>query len=162
MIPFSSIEYELKENPDKVLSRLKWAVEEVELSWLDDLNEWNTGPSTHKDWIGEINDKDLNFKLKEPGSLFKRKINVMLKGNLELRASTTSVKIKLGLDNISFTWILMIYLMTALVISVFLINEEFNSYFALVSFLVAFPGFGTYLLTRRMKRAENKLDKLFK
>jgi hypothetical protein len=162
MVPLTTLEYELDENLDKVLSRLKWAVEEVELNWLDDLNKWNTGPATHKDWIGEINKKSLNFKLKEPGSLFKQKIKVMLKGNLELRASTTNVKIKLGLDNISFIWILMVYIISALSISDVFTNDEFNSYLALGIFLLAFPILGTYLLTRRMKRAERKLDKLFR
>jgi hypothetical protein len=54
MIPLTFLEYELPEQPDKVLNRLKWAVEEVETSWLDNFNNWKTTPATHKNWIGEI------------------------------------------------------------------------------------------------------------
>lgn len=160
MIPLTSLEYELDEKPDKTLSRLKWAVEEVESSWLDNMN-WSTTPATHKDWIGEIDKRNLEFSLEEPGSFFKRKFNVVLKGNLELRASTTNVKIKLGLENFSFLWIFIIYLMAALMISDAFTNEEFDSHFYLGFFLVAYPVLGTILINRRMKKAEKKLDVLF-
>lgn len=162
MIPLTSIEYELKERPDKVLSRLNWAVEEVELSWIDDLNKWNSGPSTDKDWIGEINERDYNFILKEPGSLLQQKIKVILKGQLEFRSTSTCVKINLGLTNASFTWILMVYILTAMMISELFMNEGANSYGMIIIFLIAFPVFGTFMIVRRMKRAEKNLDKLFK
>lgn len=86
MIPLTFLEYELNEQPDKILSRLKWAVEEVEFSWLNNFNNWKSTSETHKNWIGEINRKNLNFSLEEPGPFFKRKFNVVLKGKLELKA----------------------------------------------------------------------------
>ena len=161
MIPLTFLEYELAEQPDKILNRLKWSVEEVETSWLDNFNNWKTSPATHKPWIGEIDHKNLKFSLEEPGPFFKRRFNVVLKGHLELRASTTNVRIKLGLENFSFLWIFMLYLGGVLFITDAFTNEEFNSYFTLVFFLIAYPILGTYLIRRRMKRAEQKLDQVF-
>ena len=161
MIPLTLLEYELDEQPERVLSRLKWAVEEVEYSWLDNLNNWKPTPATHKDWVGEIDIRNLEFYLEEPGHLFKRKFNVTLEGKFEIRSSSTNVHIKLGLDNFSFLSIVALYAIGVLSIADAFSNEEFNSYFSLLFFLVGFPLFGTLLIIRRMKRAENKLDKLF-
>jgi hypothetical protein len=161
MIPLTFLEYELSDQPDKIFNRLKWSVEEVETSWLDNFNNWKTSPETHKPWIGEIDHRSMKFSLEEPGSIFKRRFNVVLKGKLESRASTTNVRIKLGLDNFSFLWIFMLYLGGVLIITDAFTNEEFNSYFALVFFLIAYPIMGTFLIMRRMKRAEQKLDQVF-
>lgn len=161
MISLTTIEYDLDEQVDKTLSRLKWAVEEVEPSWLDIMN-WSTAPATRKDWIGGIDKEELKFSIQEPGSLFKPRFNVVLKGRMESRASKTSVKVKLGLQTFAFIFIFMIYIFTSLIIYDAFEDEKFNSFFPLIFFLVACPILETYLITRRMKRAEKKLDKLFR
>ena len=160
MITLTSLEYELNEKPENVFSRLKWRVEQVESSWQDYMN-WSTTPATHKDWIGEIDERNLSFSMEEAGSFFKRKFNVVIKGDLEIRDSTLNVNIRLGLDNLSFLWIVMIYLGAGLFISDAFTNNEFDSYFSLVFFLLAYPILGTFLISRRMKSAEKKLDIIF-
>ena len=161
MIPLSFLEYELAEQPDKTLNRLKWSVEEIEISWLDKLNNWKASPTTHKPWIGEIDYENLKFSLEESGTLLKRRFNVVLTGKIESRASSTNVKIKLGLDNFSFLLIAILYLGGVLFIADSFTNEEFNSYFSLFFFLIAYPMLGTFLIRRRMKSAEKKLDQVF-
>jgi hypothetical protein len=161
MIPLVFLEYELPETPDNVLNQLKWSVEEVEVSWLDNFANWKTKPDTHKNWTGEIDRQNLRFSLEESGPLFNQRLNVVLKGKLELRASSTNLKIKVGLDNFSSIWIFMLYLGGILFLSDAFTNKEFDSYFSLFFFLIAYPLLGTFLIRKRMKRTELKLDQLF-
>lgn len=161
MITLTFLEYELTEKPADIFNRLKWSVEQVEVSWFDKLNNWSTSPATHKDWVGQINQKNLSFSLEEPASFFKRNFIVIVDGSVELKASTTNVKINVGLNNFSFLWICLLYLGSALFIVEAFINREIDSYFCLIFFLLAFPILGTVLVYRRIKRAEMKLDLLF-
>jgi hypothetical protein len=161
MITLTSLEYELKETPVEVLSRLNWSVEEIETSWWQDLNNLNVPHATQKDWIGQIDQRNLAFSIQEPGSIIKRKLNVVVKGRFSQKAASTNVHVRLGLDNFTFILIVMIYLATALNISEVFTNEEFNDYFSLGFFLISLPILGTFLIWHRMKSAESKLDILF-
>ncbi|MGB3464467.1 MAG: hypothetical protein WBA74_04325 [Cyclobacteriaceae bacterium] len=161
MITLTHLEYELAEQPDKILSRLKWSVEEVEKSWMDNFNYWKKSPETHKPWVGEIDKMNMKFSMEEPDSIFKRSLNVVLKGKIEPRASTTNVSIKLGIENFSFLLIFILYLGGIIFLTDAFTDEEFNSYLSLFFFLIFYPILGTCLIRRRIKRAERKLDHLF-
>lgn len=162
MIPLTVLEYELNENLETIFSRLNWAVEEVEYNWLVSMNDWNQNPDTTKNWIGQIDKGNLNFRLEEPQSYFiKRRFNILVKGRIDLRASTTNIKVKLGLENFAFIFIFFTYITTALLIYEVITNNEFNDYLSSILFIIAFPLLGTFLIRRRMKRTERNLDKLF-
>lgn len=161
MIPLTYLEYESNDAPDKIINRLKWSVEEVKVSWLDRLNNRHPSEEATRKWIGKVDERAYSFSFVEPGSLFNQHLNVVSKGSLQVRASSTLIKIKVGLDTISFFWITAFYLMGAGLLGEAISNAQFESYGMLVFFLVGFPILGTFLIRRRMKIAESKLDVLF-
>lgn len=160
MVPLTLLEYELNEEPELVLSRLKWAVEQVDIGWVAEISS-KINPTTHKKWIGEIDERHYTFKLEEAGSYFKRKFNVVLKGRIEFRSSSTNVKIKLGIDNFTFLIITAFYLGIILFASETILDGSYDSLISNALFFSAYPVIGTFLIKHRMKNAERNLDILF-
>jgi len=160
MITFTNLEYELPVDTKHIFSRLDWAVEEIEESWIDWTN-LSTGIDTNKAWAGKINRRNLNFTLEEPDGLFRRKFNIIVKGRIISKGSKLMIKIRLGLDNPSGFFIVLIYLAAALFISTAIIENDLGSIVPLSFWLLAFPGIATYLIRRRLRKAELKLDLLF-
>ena len=161
MVPLIHYEYELKEKPETVLSRINWAVERVEYKWYHYLFNFDTSPSTNRDWIGIVDENKLRFNLEEPPVLFKKKYILTVKGNIELKASRTNVKIKLGLDYFSVLSIPMLYLANAFIIYEWASSGLSKEYILPLVFFGLFAFIATFNIYRGIKRCEKKLDKLF-
>lgn len=161
MIPLTFLEYEMTEQPDQILDRLNWSIEKEEQSWIDQLISLESGYETQRKWIGEIDRRDLRFSLEESGSLLRQKLKVVVKGEIELRATTTNVKIKLGLDNFSFFTISLFYIVGIIFSTLAILDDEFSKSAVLFIFIFFYPVLGTILIYRRMKRTERRLDQLF-
>ena len=160
MLPLSFLEYELKEKPKEVITRLKWAVEQVDMSWLTQMFT-KTIPATHKHWIGEIDEHKHTFNLEQAGSYFKRKFNIVLKGSIEQQGATTQIKIRLGIDNFAAVLITFLYLVIILITVEAISNGIDDNFLYSAFYFLIYPTVWTFLIKHRMKIAERNLDLIF-
>ena len=159
MLPLSFIEYEIDTRSEDLFTRLRWATEQVEPSWLDYMN-WTLSPATDKDWLGQIDEENMDFFLEQPAHLFRRRLNVVVAGEIEERTGSSYVKIRIGLDNLSFIMILLIYFLSSAIIYDSLTIEGFNFSIELILWLIAYPVLSTVLVRWRVIKAEKKLEKV--
>ena len=160
MISLLSLEYELKESPAQVMSRINWAVEEVEVDHWQDYSNFGLARSSQRDWIGQIDQKAYWFSIQEPDSFFKKKFIVVAEGKLHFKASTTKISVKLGLNIFTFIVMLFIYATTASSIVRVLLESTPNEYGSII-FPLLLSLISTILIVHRLKTAERKLDFLF-
>lgn len=156
MIPIRKIEYVLDESCDKVLSRLKWAVDDYELFWILLKNNLTDAESdTSKEWIGSLWEEEMKFKL--IGSL--GKIQIVVKGHLEKVGRGTLVRLQMRLG--FYTWLLIVGTIV-LFIGFFLHffheddTEIMTLIFPITLFLV-----GVFSIYKKLKLIELNLDELF-
>ncbi|MEO1050606.1 MAG: hypothetical protein AAFX87_08260 [Bacteroidota bacterium] len=161
MITITNLEYELEEGPDDIISRLGWATADEDLSWFDKLGH-NPGVETNRDWVGKIDNKNLRFSLKQPKGLAKRRFDITVDGELIPQVNSTLINVSIGLNLRSFVLMVFIYLGAAWFIydSVSEGGRELNPALVLLGILI--PAIVTTIIAYRLKRAENKLDKLFR
>jgi len=160
MIPFTTLEYEIDEDPKNAISRLKWAVEEVEPSWEDYMN-WSSTPDTNKFWFGQIDHEKQRFSLEPAGSFLQRKMTVIVKGKVEHEVRVSKVKVRIGLDYSSFLWLSIVFLLTALVISDIFLTKEFNSPVGLFLWITVGAILPIISIFKSIKRSEKRLDVIF-
>lgn len=160
MISFKEIEYDFDQNSDLVFSRLTWAVTRV-----DSFNKQllsNFTKQTSKDWIGTLNERNHEFSLMEPsGSLTLFPLQIILRGKVieTNNRSIINIRFRLGWHTLSF--FTLIYLTSAFAIGISIASGESQEILNALIWLFTFPTILTYLLYRRMKKIESKLDFLF-
>lgn len=161
MISIRNIDYTTDEAPDKVFSRLTWAVERVD-GLLGQLIS-NMTVETNRPWIGVYDHETMKFGLMEPrGFLSMRFFQIVVRGQVTRVQSQTVVNIKFRLGWHTILLFLMLYFATAM-----LIGEAINNGGALkemaglILWILVFPVLGTMLLHRKLNRIELKVEDLF-
>ena len=156
MLSIKTITYTSELSTDELVQKLSWTVEKID-SLFKPLF-LNRSCETNKDWIGYIIKPSNKFTLMEPlGILSLIIMQVIIRGNIEHKENKTHVNIQFRLGWHTLLSSSMVYLMSALIIASHISESQYWS----ALFTLILPLVWSYLLIRKTKRMESKLDKIF-
>lgn len=160
MISIREIDYDTDEDPDKVFSRLSWAVERVDGLVGQLISNYTV--DTNRPWVGFYDREKMSFGLIEPrGFLSMKFFQIVVRGQIAKKGNKTIVSIKMRLGWNTFFIFLMVYLATVLMISGTILSKDPSNIFGLMVWLLVFSVLGTILLKRKLKNIERKIEDLF-
>ena len=160
MFPIRKLEYEVKDNCDEVLSRLKWAVEQIDNPGLRLV--LNLPYSSNRDWLGIINQEKKKFILIEPIPWIQFFIlQIVIRGQIIDFGKYTKVVVGFKLGFYTFVMAILISGITLFYLYQVIVFPDFVDVTGLVIWLLVFPVIGILLMIRKLNKLESKLDKIF-
>ncbi len=126
---------------------------------MDEL-AWKGQFDTQKDWIGHLNKDKMSFYLENPDFIL-RYFNIVAKGEIELRASSTQIRVKTGLTAVGFIIVLFLTSVITIITTTSILNQSSDDFSYSYIYAIVYLIVGIITITSRLKKTERKLDKLF-
>lgn len=153
------IKYDSNEDPDKVYSRLTWAVEKVD-GLFSQLANGVTG-ETNRPWVGVYDSQKMTFSLIEPSGYFNPKfIQVIVRGQIIPERNKSKIIIRLGFGWYPILVSSIVYFgAVGMLIMIILFGEPKDLWTALL-WAIVFPGLWTFVLNIKMNKVQKKAEQL--
>lgn len=160
MLTIREIEYTTEKKPEELLSTLKWSVERVDSLFGQLLTNLTTDTSKH--WIGTINEEKLKFSLITPSTILNPKFfQVILSASIGQAGPESHINLKVQLGWHTAITFIFIYAVTLLNLFLWISSDQQpEGLTGVIIFLLIFPGIGSLILFRKIKKMERKFEQL--